>query len=224
MYETKDSEIFISVGEMTIKELIKRIFDIVIVLVLIIILLPVYLFIFTAIFIEQVITRDFGSFIISEPRISKGRVFKLYKLNMYKEYKRQEYFKNSAEYKKFKTWSYLQKDLSSIRYFGNIMRHTYMDELGQFFNILKGDMSFVGPRPLPDGYELNDKEPRRLLKAGLVGFASNRAKNEGDTLSKQKTDEEYLSIYQKSSSFEILKVDLLVIVDGFRAVLKAKGY
>jgi len=206
------------------KELIKRIFDIVIVLVLITLLLPVYILIFIAIFMEQIITRDFGPFIVSEPRVSRGKIFKLYKLNMYKEYKRQEYLKNSFEYKKFQTWSYLQKDSSSIRYFGKIMKSTYMDELGQFFNILKGDMSFVGPRPLPVGYDLNNELPRKVLKAGLVGFATNRAKNEGDTISKQKTDEEYLEIYKNSSSIEILQVDLIVILDGFRAVLKAKGH
>ena len=206
------------------KELIKRVFDIIIVLILIFLLLPIYFLIFSAIFIEQLLTKDFGAFIISEPRVSKGKVFKLYKLNMYKEYKRQEYINSSLEYKKFKTWSYLQKDPSSIRYFGNIMKNTYMDELGQFINILKGDMSFVGPRPLPLGYDLNNEAPRRFLKAGLVGFATNKAKNEGDTISKQKTDKEYLELYQNSSSFEILKVDLIVILDGFRAVLKAKGH
>jgi undecaprenyl phosphate N,N'-diacetylbacillosamine 1-phosphate transferase len=184
----------------------------------------VELLIFIFIFIEQLLTKDFGPFIISEPRISKDKVFKLYKLNMYKEYKRQKYIKNSPEYKNFKTWAYLQKDPSSIRYFGNIMKNTYMDELGQFINILKGDMSFVGPRPLPLGYDLNNEPPRRILKAGLVGFAANRVKNEGDTISKQKTDKEYLELYQNSSSFEILKVDLIVMLDGFRAVLKAKGY
>ena len=206
------------------KNIIKRAFDLLIAFILITLLLPVYLIIFTAIFIEQILTNDFGPFIISEPRVSKGKVFKLYKLNMYREYKRQEYLNNSPDYEKFKTWSFLQKDPSSIRHFGKIMKNTYMDELGQFFNILKGDMSFVGPRPLPVGYELNNEAPRKTLKAGLVGFATNRAKNEGDTISKQKTDIEYLDIYQTASPFEVIKVDLIVILDGFRAVLKAKGH
>ena len=99
-----------------------------------------------------------------------------------------------------------------------------MDELGQFFNILKGDMSFVGPRPLPVGYASNHEEPRRVLKAGLVGFATNRAKNEGDTITKQKTDKEYLEIYKNTSPLKIIKVDIIVVLDGFRAVLKAKGH
>lgn len=208
----------------TMKELIKRIFDLIIVVVLITFLLPVYLFIFIALLIEQFLTKDFGPLIISEPRVSKGKTFQIYKLNMYREKARQNYIKKSPEYAKYKTWSYLQKEPSSIRWFGDIMRKTYMDELGQFFNILKGDISFVGPRPLPVGYELNAEPPRKILKAGLVGFAANKSKNEGDTISRLETDEEYLEIYQNSTAFQLLKVDLVVVLDGFRAVLKAKGH
>lgn len=206
------------------KEICKRLVDLLLSIFLIIVLFPLYLSIFIVLFIEQLINRDFSPFIISEKRVSKKRVFNLYKLNMYRESYRQEYIKNSPEYKKYGTWSYLQKNPKAIRAFGDIMRKLYLDELGQFFNILKGDMSFVGPRPLPVGYELNDEEPRQLLKAGLVGFAANQSKNEGDTLVKQKTDAEYLELYKTTKGCKILKTDFLVIADGFRAVLKAKGH
>ena len=206
------------------KKRCKRVFDFILSLTLIVLLFPLYLFIFLMILIEQIVTWDFGSFILSEKRVSKQKVFDLYKLNMYKEHKRQEYIKTSPMYKRYKTWSYLQQDSSAIRAFGKIMKQLYLDELGQFFNILKGDMSFVGPRPLPVGYELNDKEPRKILKAGLVGFAANKSKNEGDTIAKMSTDEEYLTLYKKAKGCEILKTDFIVVIDGLRAVFKAKGH
>jgi len=202
----------------------KRIFDFLLALILILLLSPLYLLIFSILAFEMIFYRQIKPFIISEVRISKGKPFKLYKLNMYKENFRREYQKKSLEFKKFGTWSYLQKNPNAISFFGKIMKALYFDELGQLFNILKGEMSFVGPRPLPSQYNLNQKQPRKKLKAGLTSFAANKSKNEGDTIAKQTSDEEYYQIWQNSKGCKILKTDILILLDGFRAVLKAKGH
>lgn len=61
--------------------------------------------------------------------------------------------------------------------FGRILRNTRLDELPQLFNILKGDMSFVGPRPeRPEFYDVFDTyiigfRQRMLIKPGLTGYA-----------------------------------------------------
>jgi len=206
------------------KDACKRIFDFFLALILTIVLSPIYIIIFTILLIEQLLTKDFGSLYIKEIRVSHGKKFCLYKLNMYKESARKEFIKNSDMYAKYGSWSFLQKDETSLRAFGKIMKKFYLDELGQMFNILRGDMTFVGPRPLPVGYALNDEEPRLNLKAGLVGFATNKSKNEGDTIVKQSTDEEYLETYNRIKGCDILKTDALVVYDGFRAVIKAKGH
>jgi len=77
---------------------------------------------------------------------------------------------------------------------GKFFRDTKIDELPQFFNILKGDMSFVGPRPDVEGYA--DKlqgEDRIILsvKPGITGPASLKYKNEEEILSKQKDPKAY---------------------------------
>ena len=57
---------------------------------------------------------------------------------------------------------------------GDILRRTSLDELPQLWNILKGEMSLIGPRPLPVTYLdfFSDREKRRfLLKPGITGFA-----------------------------------------------------
>jgi len=206
------------------KDVCKRIFDTLLSLALLFLLSPIYILIFISLIVEQILTKDFGPLYISETRVSKGKKFSLYKLNMYRESKRKEFIKNSEMFAKYGSWSFLQKDETSLRLFGKVMKKFYLDELGQLFNILRGDMSFVGPRPLPVGYELNNQTPRLLLKAGLVGFATNKSKNEGDTVAKQSTDDEYLEAYNSSYGCNILKIDIVVVLDGLRAVIKAKGH
>ena len=206
------------------KDTCKRVFDTLLSLILLFLLSPIYIFIFIALIIEQILTQDFGSLYISEVRVSKGKKFNLFKLNMYRESKRKEFARNSKMFAKYGSWSFLQKNESALRFFGKIMKKFYLDELGQIFNILRGDMTFVGPRPLPVGYELNEHIPRLQLKAGLVGFATNKSKNEGDTVAKQSTDDEYLKTYNNANGCEILKTDMVVVLDGLRAVIKAKGH
>jgi len=103
------------------------------------------------------------------------------------------------------------------------MKKFYLDELGQIYNILAGEMSVVGPRPLPVVSESNSFPPRRMLKTGIFCFPANQWKNEGDTFLKHSTDEQYLKLYRESSVWEMIKLDLWIMVDGFRAILKAKG-
>ncbi len=77
---------------------------------------------------------------------------------------------------------------------GKFFRKTKIDELPQFFNILKGDMSFVGPRPDVEGYaDKLEGEDRIILsvKPGITGPASIKYKNEEEILAKQKDAKKY---------------------------------
>ena len=71
--------------------------------------------------------------------------------------------------------------LKTVTWFGRFLRKSKLDELPQLFNILKGDMSFVGPRPdLPGYYDLLEGENRKILelKPGLTSEASIKYRNE----------------------------------------------
>ena len=77
---------------------------------------------------------------------------------------------------------------------GKFFRNTKIDELPQFFNILKGDMSFVGPRPDVQGYaDKLEGEDRIILsvKPGITGPASIKYKNEEEILSKEENPQIY---------------------------------
>lgn len=68
---------------------------------------------------------------------------------------------------------------------GRILRKTKLDELPQLFNVLRGDMSFVGPRPEVQEYtDLYTEEQRQvfLVRPGITGVASIRYRNENDLL------------------------------------------
>jgi lipopolysaccharide/colanic/teichoic acid biosynthesis glycosyltransferase len=87
--------------------------------------------------------------------------------------------------------------LKTISMFGKFLRKSKLDELPQLFNIIKGDMSVVGPRPdIPGYYDLLEGVNRKILelKPGLTSEASIKYRNEEELLqsainSKQYNDE-----------------------------------
>lgn len=77
---------------------------------------------------------------------------------------------------------------------GYFIRKYKLDELPQLFNILKGDMSFVGPRPEVRKYvDMYSKEQRRVLsvRPGITDIASMKYRNENEILAKAENPEQY---------------------------------
>lgn len=200
----------------------KRIFDLIFVSVLLLLISPFLFLLLLLAALERLLFFDPGPLFISEPRVSKGIVFNLIKLNMYQEKSRRKYIQISDGFKKYGTYAYLQMQTESFTYIGRIMKKYYLDELGQLFNVLSGDMSLVGPRPLPVGHEPNTLPPRQNLKAGIVGFTATRWKNE-QKVDPTEADLEYLEIYKNESILELLKVDIQIIIAALRAICKGRG-
>jgi putative colanic acid biosynthesis UDP-glucose lipid carrier transferase len=108
--------------------------------------------------------------------------------------------------------------------FGSFLRRTSLDELPQFFNVLKGDMSIVGPRPhavahneeyrkLIQGYMLRHK-----VKPGITGWAQvHGLRGETETLEKMEKRVEYDLDYLKNWS---MLLDIQIIIRTFGVVLK----
>lgn len=113
--------------------------------------------------------------------------------------------------------------------FGKMLRSTSLDELPELFNILKGDMSIVGPRPLLERYlpYYTDKEKlRHTVRPGLSGLAQINGRNKLDWDSRLELDVEYvqditfsldLSIILKTF-FKAIKREDITIID--QATLK----
>lgn len=135
----------------------------------------------------------------------KGKVFKLYKFRTMTD-ERDENGK-------------LLPDEKRLTAFGKKLRSTSLDELPEFFNILKGDMSFVGPRPLLVQYlPLYNKEQARRhdVLPGLTGWAQVNGRNAISWEEKFKLDVEYVD--RVSFLF-----DLKIIFMTIGSVLKREG-
>ena len=134
----------------------KRLIDIVISLLVIILFCWLYLI------LAIIVRLNLGSPVLftQERPGRNGKIFKMYKFRSMSD-KRDE----NGE---------LLPDKMRLNKFGRILRSTSLDELPEFFNILKGDMSFVGPRPLLVKYlkYYNTHDMRRHeVRPGLTGLA-----------------------------------------------------
>ena len=151
---------------------VKRLFDILIALIGCLFLLPIILIVK----ISYLLHKDFDSIFFRQKRIGKnGKEFNLYKFRSMVP-NADEVLKKLLKDPKYKEeWNLNQKFEHDPRItsMGNILRKTSLDELPQFINILIGDMSLIGPRPLVPG-ELDshngNHELYESVRPGISGW------------------------------------------------------
>ncbi len=178
LQETTINNINIMKKEKTNKKVLykftKRIIDIIGSIIGILILIPTALIIYLA---RKVLKEDKGPLFYEQLRYGKnGKVFRLYKFRSMcigADKKLKEYLENNDEAREeFEKTHKLQND-PRITKIGNFLRKSSLDELPQMINILKGDMSFVGPRPVVEKeveeYGTN-KDKFLSVRPGLTGY------------------------------------------------------
>lgn len=155
-----------------------------------------------------------GPIIYSQERVGENeKEFMVYKFRSM----RQDAEKDGAK------WA--QKNDPRVTKFGNFMRKTRIDELPQLFNVIRGDMSFIGPRPERMVFikELEKQIPyyglRHMVKPGLTGWAQVMYPY-GATVEDAKNKLEYDLYYIKCYS---LYLDIVILFKTLKTVVFGKG-
>lgn len=122
---------------------------------------------------------------------------------------------------KFTTSKYnSSKETEEVTRLGNFLRKTSLDELPQLFNVLKGDMSLIGPRPFWKSLERDYPKImkiRTLVKPGISGLWQTKRRMQGDYgLNMLDLDIEYLNNYG-------FRQDCQIFWDTIKSILKFKG-
>ena len=149
-----------------------------------------------------------------QPRVGKnGREFSIVK------------FRTMRAAEDDATTSWTQRDDPRVTGFGRVLRRTHLDEIPQAWNIIRGDLSIVGPRPEQPRYvqELSEKLPfydmRHLVRPGLTGWAQVKygyAGDESDALEKLQYEFWYLR-------YQSLGLDTRIVGRTVRSVLGGSG-
>jgi lipopolysaccharide/colanic/teichoic acid biosynthesis glycosyltransferase len=167
---------------------------------------PIFIVIF--IFAAVWITFDTpGTVLFSQLRPGQnGKIFKIYKF-------RSMYTSADSSYLTMKADARITRS-------GAFIRRYRIDELPQIFNILKGDMSFIGPRPVPVEFlaqyerEIDNYQMRHLIKPGITGLAQVR-QGYTTTVAEERQKLRYDLLYIRSVS---LKLDLSILFHSIFAI------
>lgn len=198
---------------------IKRIFDIVCGLIGLICLIPLTILVK----IISVCSGDHKSIFYTQKRIGKnGREFKLYKFRSMvpnaDEILEQTLKMDKVRAEEWKKYQKFEHD-PRITKIGNILRKTSLDEVPQFINILKGDMSMIGPRPLVPG-ELDSHDGNHdiyeSVRPGITGWWACNGRSA--TTYAERLELEYYYVKNKS-----LWLDIKCVFKTISAVLTKKG-
>ena len=179
----------------------KRIFDIIVSAILIVISSPIMLACAVAIKLD-----DGGPVFFKQNRVTKdGKIFNILKFRSMITDADKDGAKKA------------ENDDNRITRVGKIIRACRVDELPQFFNILRGDMSVVGPRPerIENVYEYTNAHPefdlRHRVKAGLTGYAQLYGKYNTSPEDKLNMDLIYIETYSFLTDIKLLILTFKVL-------------
>lgn len=185
------------------RKFFKRLFDIIFSLIV----LP-FFFILLIILSPIIYFADNGPIFYIAPRLGKnGRIFKMYKFRSMKV--------NAPDIRNEDGSTFNSDNDPRLTKIGKILRKTSIDEIPQLLNILKGDMSFIGPRPdlanQIDFYDLSS-EKKFNVKPGITGYAQVKGRNSISWDEKNKLDRYYVKNVSFLLDFKIFVLTILKII------------
>ena len=202
-----------------IEKMAKRLLDILGGFCGLIVLIPLTI----GIWIANKIAKDNGPIFFTQDRIGKnGKMFKMYKYRSMvvdSEEKLKQYLEENEEAREeFKIYKKLKND-PRITKVGKFIRKTSLDEFPQFINVLKGEMSLVGPRPYMEREKEDINGFFRYItscKPGITGLWQTRGRSNTTFTDRLTMDMEY---YYNHT----LKTDIKLIYKTVEKVVKKEG-
>jgi lipopolysaccharide/colanic/teichoic acid biosynthesis glycosyltransferase len=188
--------------------MLKRLMDIFFSIIVLILLLPLFISIALIIKIDSK-----GPVLFKQKRLTKnGKVFQIYKFRSM-----------IIDAENMGSGLFNFENDKRVTRIGKIIRKTSLDELPQIINVLKGEMSLVGPRPsvineIGDYNDLNEKYRKRyIMKGGITGLAQISGRNELPWSIKINYDNEYIDLFKKYGIFIDIKILIMTIISVFNA-------
>jgi lipopolysaccharide/colanic/teichoic acid biosynthesis glycosyltransferase len=157
-------------------------------------------------------SEDGGTVFYSAKRIGKnGKIFDMYKFRSMKM--------NAPDIRLEDGSTYNSPDDKRITKVGRFIRKTSIDEIPQIINILKGDMSFIGPRPDSATYLSNYTEEEKVILTVLPGITGyNQALNRNAVGTKEKLKNDIIYVQEMS-----LKFDIKIVFMTLKTVFSSKN-
>ena len=201
-------------------KVVKRLIDILGGLVGCVLLVPITVAIYIA---RKVLKEDEGPMFYEHLRYGKdGKKFRIYKFRSMcidADKRLKEYLEQNEEARKEFEENHKLKDDPRITKLGKFIRKTSIDELPQFVNVLKGDMSLIGPRPIVDGeiekYGEN-KDKFLSVRPGLTGYWAANGRSDITYEERMKMELYYVD----NISF---KLDIQIFFKTIISVMKKEG-
>lgn len=191
-------------GKTIYKNYIRKIFDLLMATFLIIVLLPILLVVYI---ILRVTTDD--TVIYKQDRVGQyGKVFQIYK------------FRTMPKNTPILVGKQRAKIRNRVSKFARFLRSTSIDELPQLVNVIKGDMSLIGPRPVVLQevalIQLREKSGANSVKPGLTGLAQVNGRKQLNNIEKAKFD----AMYADHVTF---KADILIVLRTLPIIIERDG-
>ena len=197
---------------------IKRGLDVVISIFALLLIWPVMLI------IALLVRRDGGPAFFAQSRVGRnGRLFRLYKFRSMKVgAERLEDILSPEDLELYRKEYKLVND-PRVTKLGNFLRKSSLDELPQLWNIIRGDMSLVGPRPLlpselTSNYTPEERQQLMSMQPGLTGYWQAMSRNESSYVTGERQRQELYYVGRVS-----FKMDIKIIFMTVKRVITGKG-
>jgi lipopolysaccharide/colanic/teichoic acid biosynthesis glycosyltransferase len=195
----------------------KRALDVAVSASLLVLLAPVWAAVLGAMGLDMLrCPRDRGRFLYREPRVSRGRVFELLKLRT---------LRASALARAEGHARPLEAEVANLTWAGRrVLKPLYLDELPQLLNVLRGDMSLVGPRPWPPA--LVERQVARGVDYRLrvpAGWTGPAQVSKGRDVQFEDLDRTYVELLETGRARSVVRYDLRILRRTLATMLRGEG-